>query len=382
MDERMRFVMDRKESGLSMVGLCAAYGISRKTGYKWVRRYESEGVEGLKERSRARKRQERVPEEVARKIVALRRSRPTWGPQKLRARLLREFPGTRWPAASTIGALLGREGLVKRRRQGPRMPGPVSEFRAVKRPNDTWAMDFKGWFRTRDGSRCDPLTISDLYSRYVLACVIVPPDSDRVRPVVAGVLRRYGMPVVIRTDNGPPLGSGGCGGLSQLSVEWVRAGIALERIRPGRPQENGSHERMLKAEATRPAAHTPGEQQERFDRYVRDFNENRPHEALGQRTPAELYRPSQRAYPEELPPVCYDALHQVRRVRTDGSIKWGGRLVFVSGALRGQEVGIAPTTAGDWEVRFADIPLGLVVEERDRLLRYRRGPKRSQASAN
>ena len=259
-----------------------------------------------------------------------------------------ERPEAVWPAASTMGDLLRAEGLVSARRRRRRVAAPGRPFRAVTAPNDVWCIDFKGWFRTRDGERCDPLTVSDAYSRFLLACVIVPPRTDTVRVAVEQLFKRYGLPLAIRSDNGAPFAGTGAGGLSRLSVGWIKAGIALERIEPGQPQQNGRHERMhrtLKAETAKPPAASAGQQQVRFDRFRQDFNDNRPHEALGQQPPAAFYRPSLRPYPERLDEPWYDAWHAMRRVRTDGSIKWGGDLVFISETLKGELVGIARPTA-------------------------------------
>ena len=236
-------------------------------------------------------------------------------------------------------------------------------LRPAEGPNDVWRIDFKGWFRTRDGERCDPLTVTDAYSRYLPACEIVPPRTAEVRAAVEGLFARHGLPGAIRSDNGSPFAGAGAGGLSRLSVGWLKAGIALERIDPGRPQQNGRHERMhrtLKAETARPPAASRREQQARFDRFREDFNAHRPHEALGQQPPAAFREPSPRAWPERLEEPWYDACHAVRRVRTDGSIEWGGDPVFVSEPLAGEPVGIAETGSGHWIVRFADIDLGII----------------------
>ena len=365
MEEKLVFVADCLRGELPMAALCGDYGISRKTGYKWLGRYREQGPEGLVERSRAPHRHGRsMAPEMAEAIVALRRQRPHWGPRKLRAVLMGERPEAVWPAASTMGDLLRAEGLVSsRRRRRRRVAAPGRPFRAVTAPNDVWCIDFKGWFRTRDGERCDPLTVSDAYSRFILACVIVPPRTDTVRVAVEQLFKRYGLPLAIRSDNGAPFAGTGAGGLSRLSVGWIKAGIALERIEPGQPQQNGRHERMhrtLKAETAKPPAASAGQQQVRFDRFRQDFNDNRPHEALGQQPPAAFYRPSPRPYPERLDEPWYDAWHAMRRVRTDGSIKWGGDLVFISETLKGEPVGIAETDSGDWIVRFADIDLGII----------------------
>ena len=228
--------------------------------------------------------------------------------------------------------------------------------------------------------RCDPLTVTDLSSRFILSLVILPIRTEEVRQEMETLFECYGAPGALRSDNGTPFAGPGVGGLSRLSVDWVKAGIRLERIDPGKPFQNGSHERMhatLQKETTRPAAATVAEQQERFDRYREDFNERRPHEALGQEVPATFYRRSEREYPQPLPTPWYDAAHAVRQVRSDGSIKWGGRYVFVSMALAGEPVGIAETPGGPWVVRFADLELGLLARGSRKLLhldRKRRGP--------
>ena len=385
MDEKLVFVADYLRGEWSMTALCEHYGISRKTGYKWLGRYRDAGPEGLAERSRAPRRHGRVLAlAVSEAIVALRRARPHWGPRKLRAALMGERPEVAWPAASTMGDLLRAEGLVARRRRRRRMAAPSRPFRSVAAANDVWCIDFKGWFRTRDGARCDPLTITDAHSRFLLACVIVPPQTVAVERAVRAVFRRYGVPLAIRSDNGAPFAGAGAGGLSRLSVGWIKAGIAVERIAPGQPQQNGSHERMhrtLKAETAAPPAATADEQQARFDRFRQDYNAIRPHEALGQKPPAAFYRPSLRPHPERLEEPWCDAEHAMRRVRADGSIKWGGDLVFVSETLRGEPVGIAETEGGDWLVRFADIDLGIIDRRSKKLHRFRAArPGRTEAA--
>jgi len=246
-------------------------------------------------------------------------------------------------------------------------------FLDVAAPNDVWCADFKGWFRTTDGARCDPLTISDAHSRFLIDCRIVAPTGDGARPRFERAFRAFGLPRAIRTDNGAPFASIGAAGLSRLSIDWVKLGIKLERIDPGQPQQNGRHERMhrtLKAETSRPPAQNARQQQARFDRFRRDYNHERPHEALGQEPPAAHYEPSPRPCPDCIPEPWYDADHAVRRVRTSGEIKWGGELIFVSEALIGEPVGIAETELGDWIVRFVDIDLGLIDRNTKRLRRF------------
>ena len=371
---KLEFVADRKRGGMTMVALCAAYGVSREAGYELMRRYAAEGVEGLRPRSRAPHRCGRaMAEAISAAVIDLRRERPHWGPQKLRAVLVERRPEVAWPAPSSIGDLLRREGLSapRRRRRGAL---PVSRpFAPVEAPNDVWCIDFKGWFRTRDGVRCDPLTITDADSRYLLECRILPPTLAAVQPAVDRVFQEFGLPRAIRSDNGPPFASSGAGGLSRLAVHWLKLGIVLERIEPGAPQQNGRHERMhgtLKAETARPPADSAAEQQARFDAFRRDFNTNRPHEALGQIPPVRRYHPSPRPFPDKIAAPWYDPDHATRRVRPTGEIKWGGDLVFISEALAGETVGVAETEDGDWIVRFAAVDLGLIDRTSKKLRRF------------
>ena len=376
MDQRIAFVMSWLRDEAPMRVLCMAYGISRKTGYKWLERYHAEGAAGLEDRSRApHGHGRRMAPEIASAVLALRRDRPHWGPRKLRAILEGRDPSVGWPAASTIGDLLRQHGLSDRRRRRPSIPGLVGEtaFAPITAPNDLWCIDFKGWFRTGDGQRCDPLTITDADSRYALVCQIVEPQHGPVEAVVLAAFKHYGLPKAIRSDNGPPFATVGPGGLSRLSLGWLKAGIALERIAPGQPQQNGRHERFhrtLKQETSKPPAATFGEQQARFDAFCHDYNHHRPHEALGQKPPASRWRPSPRRYPEALAQPWYDAHHAVRRVRPSGEIKWGGRAVFVSQTLAGEPVGIAETRDGAWLVRYAHIDLGIIDPTTSRLIRF------------
>jgi putative transposase len=367
-DQRVRFVSAALRGDLSLSALCRTYGISRETGYKWIERYHRLGWGGLEDGSRAPHRQARAMAlELAAAIVALRRAHPFWGPKKLRAVLEREHPGKIWPALSTIGDLLHREGLIvsrPRRRAADRVTRP---FAAVEAPNDLWCIDFKGRFRTGNGQRCDPLTVTDAESRFLLGCEIIVPNGSEVARVCELLFRERGLPRAMRMDNGSPFASGGPAGLTRLSVSWVKLGIALERIEPGSPQQNGRHERMhrtLKQETSRPPAADPTEQQARFDRFRAEFNEHRPHEALDQATPASRYTASSRPYPVKIEEPWYDADHQVRRVRTDGTIKWHGDYVYLSEALVGETIGLREIDEDQWLVRFADLDLGLLSPSR------------------
>ena len=364
MDQRVAFIADWLRDEWTMTELAERYQISRKTAYKWVDRYEVDPAHRLAERSRAPKAHGRAMAEDLRVAVrTLRRAHPRWGPKKLRAVLTAREPDTAWPAASTMGDLLRREGLSQPRRRVRYIVPLTQPLAAARAPNDVWCADFKGWFRTADGTRCDPLTVTDACSRFVLCCRIVAPTGEGVRPWFERTFRDYGLPVALRTDNGSPFASTGPGRLSQLAVWWLKLGIHLDRIDPGHPEQNGRHERFhltLQQEATRTPATTRPAQQRRFDRVRREFNRDRPHEALGQRPPGHVYVASARSLPTQLKDPWYDATHQVRRVNPNGQIKWKGELVFVSEAMQRELVGLAETERGDWTVRFMQVELGRI----------------------
>jgi putative transposase len=361
MDQRVRFVTEWRESGDSVTELCARYGISRETGYKWMGRYEAGGVSALADQSR---RPRRSPTQTAEAVVAAvleaRRRHPTWGPKKLLSRGWR-LPDK--PGLSTVSLILKRHGLVSaaRRRARRRLSGPPAA--ALERPNAVWTIDFKGQFRTGDGRWCYPLTVVDHWSRYLLACRSLPSvRTAGSRAALERVFREYGLPERIRSDNGAPFASAlAIGGLSALAVWWIRLGIVPERIQPGCPAQNGRHERLhrtLKRETARPPAATGAAQQQRFRRFRTEYNEERPHEALGQRAPAELYVASPRAYPAVLPPLEYAAHMVVRRVAPCGAFKWHTRWVHVSHTLAGHAVGLAEIDDARWAVYFASLVLG------------------------
>lgn len=386
MDQRVQFVAACLRGDVAMTALCEAYGISRKTGYKWLERYRADPERGLCDRSRAPHRPAQGIDAAAAAAILALRARTQWGPRKLKAKLEARHPERRWPAASSIGALLRREGCGPARpgrRRGLPVEGP---FQAVTAPNDVWSIDFKGWFRTRDGTRCDPLTVSDAFSRYLLCCRIVAPTAAEVWPPLERLLREHGLPRALRSDNGPPFASTGAGGLSRLVVPLVRLGIRLERIAPGRPQQNGRHERLhrtLKDHTGHQAQANPAALQASFDRFVVLYNEERPHEALGQTPPAASYQASPRPFPSAIPEPWYDADHLVRGVRPKGDIKWGGEHVFISEALAGERVGVAETESGDWIVRFCNVDLGLIDRRTNTLRRFaapRPGPRNAAAT--
>jgi transposase InsO family protein len=295
-------------------------------------------------------------------IVALRAKRGTWGPRKLLARLALDYPGRVWPAASTVGDLLRREGLSRARTRVSREPGAIQPVVDPGAPNESWSADFKGWFRTGDGVRCEPLTVTDGHSRYILACQAVPRiTAAEVQPILTRLFQDRGMPRAMRTDNGSPFAHRlGLGGLSTLSIWFLKLDIWPDRIAPGRPDQNGRHERMhrtLKRDVADPPAGTLAEQQARFDAWRDDFNMNRPHEALGQRCPDTVYEPSPRGFPAEIWAWDYPPDHHVRRVDIKGYIKWRDGGVYLSEALRGETVGLARRDDGHWALRFRGFDL-------------------------
>jgi putative transposase len=364
MDQRVAFIADWLRDEWTMTELAERYQISRKTAYKWVDRYGADPERGLLEQSRAPKMHGRaMADEIRKAVLAVRRAHPRWGPKKLRAILQERQPARDWPAASTIGDLLRREGLSEPRRRLRRVMPLTQPMAVAQAPNDVWTADFKGWFRTTDGTRCDPLTVIDGCSRFVLCCRIVAPTAPGVRPWFERAFREYGLPRAMRTDNGPPFATTAAAGLSPLAVWWLKLGIQLDRIDAGHPEQNGRHERFhltLQEETTTPPAATAREQQRRFDRMRHEFNTTRPHEALRPQPPARMYVASPRPYPAQLEDPEYDATHQVRRIRRNGGIKWQGALVFISTALRGEVIGLAETDRGDWTVRFMHVELGYI----------------------
>lgn len=377
MDQRARFIAEWKRNELSMSDLCGVFEVSRKTGYKWVERYEAEGRKGLVERSRApHSCPHAMAPEVGSLIVAARKRHPTWGPRKLIRWLGVRRPELELPAASTAGELLKRHGLSEPRRRKRRVEPQTQPFKGCDEPNATWCADFKGHFGVGDGKRCYPLTISDAYSRYLLCCRGLTDTGEAdVRPFFERTFQEYGLPGAIRTDNGPPFASKAIAGLSRLSIWWVRLGILPERIAPGKPQQNGRHERMhltLKKETALPPRSSLPRQQGAFDNFRGEYNNERPHEALGQRPPAALYQPSPRRLPRKLPQVEYPTHFEVRHVRTGGEIKWRGELVFVSEVLAGEYVGFEETESGLWIARFGPIQLGFM-DAGGRMLRRVKG---------
>lgn len=365
-EQREQFVEEYAGGRWTMTALCARFGISRPTGYKWWARYVAEGTEGLTERSR---RPAHCPHQTAarleERIIAARREYG-WGAKKLRYVLAQRAPQTGWPARSTINDILDRHGLLQKRRRRARWPSPPSSALQTTRPNQIWPADFKGQFKLGTGQYCYPLTITDHFSRQVLACAgLRHPNTRETRQVFARLFHEVGLPEAIRTDNGQPFCSTGLQGLSALSVWWMQLGIVHQRIRPARPQDNGTHERMhreLKRETARPAAATARAQQQRFNAFRRRYNEERPHEALGQQPPASKWVASPRPYPRRLRPPDYPAHLEVRRVCGAGTITFQARAIYLTQALRGQAVALEEIDEGLWTVQYYQTVLGTLDE--------------------
>ena len=362
-DERMGFIVDWQRDEETVSELCRRYGISRKTGYKLMDRFVADGVVGLADRSRAPHcHPNATSAEAEAAILALRRRHRTWGPKKIRAKLRAQHAALGCPVESTIGAILSRHGLSVPRERRAKTPPSANPLSACEAANDVWGIDFKGWFRTADGARCDPLSLSDLTTRYVLRLQTLERcGTDEVRAVLDAAFREYGAPRAMRSDNGQPFASTGAGGLSRLAVWLIKLGITPERIEPGRPQQNGRHERLhltVKQETASPPARSLRAQQRRFDAFRRTFNQDRPHEALNQTPPAAHYRPAARRYTGRLRAPEYPHDHLVRRVRGNGEIKWCGELVFISEALVGEPIGLTQLGDDQWLLRYGPVPLG------------------------
>lgn len=362
MDQRVSFISACVGGEMSMTELCWLYSISRVTGYKWLRRYQEEGAAGLCDRSSAPHAHGRqTPAAIVEALLCLRRQRPNWGPKKLVAYLSAKQLGVPWPSPSTAGEILKRAGLVAPRRQRRRTPLAGLPLTEPLYPNHVWAADHKGWVTTAYGARLEPLTVTDGFSRYLVALSATQTTrAGEANPLFRQAFEEHGLPDVILTDNGSPFASVSVTGLTSLSAHWTRLGIRHERIAPGKPQQNGRHERfhLTLKEAMTPPEKSQAEQQRRFDLYRQDYNEERPHEALGQKPPGQFYRPSSRSMPPRIPEPDYPDDAQVRRIRSNGEIKWKGGLVHISSAIIADRVAMIEIDNDVFEVRFYNRPIG------------------------
>lgn len=372
MDQRVQFIADSQREEYDVAELARRYGISRKTAYKWMARYESDGAAGLVNRSR---RPTHAPQAIAAPIsdalIDVRRHHPTWGAKKLLKVVATRHPDWDLPARSTVCNLLARAGLITPSRRRPTPAHPGRPLLPMTAPNGTWTADFKGHFKTRDAVYCYPLTVVDGFSRYLLACQGVLSTAIEVaRPIFLRLFREYGLPWVMRTDNGVPFATTALGRLSTLSVWWIRLGILPELIAPASPQQNGRHERMhrtLNAEATRPPSGNLQAQQRRFNRFREEYNHDRPHEALNQDTPASHYAPSLRSLPSTLPPLEYPGHFETRLVSRNSGIRWNRHWVCVTHTLAGEYVGLEEVGDGLWDVYFGPVALGRMDERTGRI---------------
>lgn len=375
MDQKVRFAVAMSSGTYSMTELCREFGISRKTGYKWLDRFREAGALGLEDRSRAPK---RTPHEMdatcAAQILEQRRKHPTWGPRKLLAVLERNAPALPWPAASSAGDLLKREGLVvarSRRRALPHRAAPVTQ---MDYPNETWTCDFKGEFRLGNGELCYPLTIRDGASRALLACSGQPStQTSTAREVFEETFLSFGLPEKILSDGGVPFAAAtSVKRLSSLSVWWIRLGITPVLTQPGRPDQNGAHEQMhriLKAETTKPPCYSMEEQQVVFDAFREEYDAVRPHEGIGMRAPFDLHTRSPRPYPSTLPELVYPGHYEVRRVHRGGEFQLHTSRIFLSVTLAGELIGLVEEEHQIWSVYFGPVLLGRYNERAHRLHR-------------
>lgn len=369
-NERTIMISEYISGDFSIAELARRRGISRKTVYKWIARYERSPGQGLQDESRAAHHHPNaISARVEAAILEWKARRPLWGAPKIHSKLdgLADCP-----AESTVSNVLRRHGLTRRVRRRGQRGGNAGPLAGLLGPNELWCVDFKGWFRLGNGERCDPLTLSDAYSRYLLCCqgIVGATGQVVVQALMEGIFREYGLPRAIRSDNGPPFASTGLGGLSRLSVWWLRLGIGLERIEPGHPEQNGRHERMhrtLKEAVLKPPGAHHAAQQKAFNAFRQEFNHERPHEALNQHTPASVYTPSARNYPARLLEPEYPEGWEKRRIRSNGEFRWRGGLIYVSQALIGQWVGLEPAGNGSWKAYFMRQELGRIDPLRGRV---------------
>jgi transposase InsO family protein len=376
MESRRKFIADLETQSWSIAELCRAHSVSRKSAYKWIGRYREEGEAGLADRSRApERRPSRTTSEIENQVVAAAKRWRFWGGRKLRAVLKRRQPDIEWPSKSTIGEILRRHGVrPPSRPRATKGEDPKPPLAVVSAPNDLWRTDFKGWCFSGDRKRCEPLAITDAHSRFAACCELVNDVGyESCWPAFERAFRRYGLPRAFLSDNGPPFASHGLGGLTRMSLNWVRLGIRVLRIQPGKPTQNGGHERFnltLLREAMSERAATRDEQRRRIQRFLRIYNNVRPHEALADRTPAEVYTPSPRPYPKSLPTFEYSDSMVRRNVDRLGMFSVAGGRHFLSETLAGHEVALQQIGVAHFAIRFGPLEVGLFDEETHEVIRY------------
>lgn len=373
--EKIKFIGDWLKQEFKFSDLCKKYGISRKTGYKLVNCYEVEGEKALLEKSHARHYHPNETEDkIKQKIIGLKHIYPKWGPEKLRNWLMRNEPNTSWPAISTMGDILKKHGLVKQRKYRKHVPAHSAPFLDCNAPNIVWSADFKGQFRLgKNGAYCYPLTISDNYSRFLLACEgLARPTLEATIKCFRKIFDEYGLPDAIKTDNGQPFASVGIGGLTRLSIWWLKMGIIPERIEPGCPEQNGRHERMhrtLKEATALPPKESFNDQQRCFDLFIQEYNYERSHQALDGKRPGDIYTKSLRPLPSKECEIYYPDYFEVRKVRTNGQIKWCGKKYFVSDLLKSEPIGLEMIEEGRAILYFSHLKLGIIDARKDKIIR-------------
>jgi transposase InsO family protein len=368
MDQRIQLLSDWSREEYSISELSEIYSVSRKTIYKWIERYQAKGPEGLNELSRAPlSHPNATGPEIVNKLIDTKLEHKNWGPKKIVARLERQYPDQVWPAPSTAGHILKKEGLVDDRHYRRHTPPYTEPFRQCERPNDVWSMDYKGQFRMGDGKLCYPFTVTDNFSRFLITCQgLYHPSYENTKPWLEKAFQEYGLLLAIKNDNGAPFATVGLGGISLLSVWLIKLRIRPERIKAGHPEQNGRHERMhrtLKQETAAPPKMNMELQQQSFDGFQIEYNTKRPHEALEMAVPASLYVPSRRMLPNRLPAIEYPSCFTVRRVKQNGCIMWKAKEVYVSQALTREPVGLRQIGESLWEVRFSFHTLGILDEQ-------------------
>ena len=364
-EQRKLFIKEYQKGEITLSDICERYNISRPTGYKWIKRYMLEGEHGLEDRSKERLTQaHKTNKRLENRILEIKREYERWGPKKIYGFLNKNEPDEAWPSMTTFGNILKRHGLVTPRKIRRRFPSKVDPLSHCEQPNDVWCVDFKGWFYTKDRVKCDPFTVTDAYSRFILHCSkLHSGKAPDVWKTIDGLFYENGLPRYLRHDNGPPFATSGAGRLSPLSINLIKAGVIPEWIDPGKPHQNGRHERMhltLKQEGAFPLKLTLEEQQMKFKEFIRYFNFIRPHEALNQDVPGDIYICSDRSWDGKLRSPEYDNGYLVKRVLTRGQVSWKGKNLFIGKALRNEHIGFKESDDGEWLAYYGPVLLGTV----------------------
>jgi transposase InsO family protein len=375
MDQKVKLIGDWLNEHYSITDLSKKYGVSRKTIYKWLERYNEEGISGLEDKSRAsHTHPNKTDNNIVDQIIEYKLKHRTWGPKKIVTNLKRIYPKEKWPSVSTTGDLLKKNDLVNEKKIRKHVHQYQDHFVDCTKPNDVWSADYKGQFYTKDKKVCYPLTVTDNFSRFLIACdALEGPRYNETRACFERIFREYGLPLAIRTDNGTPFSGMAVGGLSRLSIWWIQLGIIPERIIPGKPQQNGRHERMhrtLKCDTLNPVEFNLADQQKKFDFFRVEYNIERPHESIGMKRPGELFEKSNRSYPDIIKPIEYPDDFQVRNVKHSGEISFGNSLYFISELLYRDKVGLKEIEDGLWQMNYGFHKLGYIDLERKKILRY------------